>query len=172
MKLIFQKNLQFGDIWPWNLKKNAQIEVFGHFLDFASLVFLDFPHNDSWAWCLVVFLQFAGPVNVFLFRFTLLILDLSSEAATIGVLYRKLFLRKISVFTVIAIFNLTDGCHCILKQSYVSILILKAIDSTQKSKRFSSQSNSLQNSAVFSVTPKYHSFVDISFLVKSVFLYH
>ena len=47
-------------------QKIAQIEVFGHFLDFASLVFLDFAHNDRWAWCLAVFLQFAGPVNVFL----------------------------------------------------------------------------------------------------------
>ena len=47
--------------------KIAQIEIFGHFLDFASLVFLGFAHNDRWAWCLVVFLQFAGPVNIFLF---------------------------------------------------------------------------------------------------------
>ena len=67
MKPIFQKNLQFGDIWPWNRQKIAQIEVFGHFLDFASLVFLDFAHNHRWTWCLVVFLQFAGPVNAFLF---------------------------------------------------------------------------------------------------------
>ena len=55
MKPIFQKKLQF-----------AQIKVFGHFPDFASLVFLDFAHNDRWAWCLAVFLQFADPVNVFL----------------------------------------------------------------------------------------------------------
>ena len=67
MKPIFQKKLQFGDIWPRNRQKIAQIEVFGHFLDFASLVFLDFAHNDRWAWCLVVFLQFTGPVNVFFF---------------------------------------------------------------------------------------------------------
>ena len=67
MKPIFQKNLQFWDIWPRNRQKIAQIEVFGHFLDLTSLVFLDFSHNDSWAWCLAVFLQFAGPVNVFLF---------------------------------------------------------------------------------------------------------
>ena len=66
MKSIFQKNLQFGDIWPRNRQNIARIEVFGHFLDFAVLVFLDFPHNDRWAWCLFVFLQFAGPVNVFL----------------------------------------------------------------------------------------------------------
>ena len=66
MKPIFQKNVQFGDIWLWNRQKIAQIVVFGHFLDFASLVFLDFAHNDRWAWYLVVFLQFAGPVNAFL----------------------------------------------------------------------------------------------------------
>ena len=64
---IFQKNLQFGDIWPRNRQKIAQIEVFGHFLNFASLVFLDFAHNNRWAWCLVVFLQFVSPVNLFLF---------------------------------------------------------------------------------------------------------
>ena len=66
MKPIFQKNLQFGDIWPRNHQKIAQIEVFGHFVDFASLVYLHFAHNDRCAWCVVVFLQFAGPVNVFL----------------------------------------------------------------------------------------------------------
>ena len=64
----FQKNLQFGDIWPRNRQKIAQIEAFHHFLDFASWIFLDFANNDRWAWCLVVFLQFAGPVNVFLFN--------------------------------------------------------------------------------------------------------
>ena len=63
---IFQKNLQFGDNWPQNCLKNSQIEVFGHFHHFASLVFLDFVHNDTLGWCLVVFLQFIGPVNVFL----------------------------------------------------------------------------------------------------------
>ena len=66
-KLIFQKNLLFRDIWPQNRQKIAQIVVFGHFvINFASLVFLDFEHNDRWAWCLAVFLQFAGSVNVFL----------------------------------------------------------------------------------------------------------
>ena len=49
------------------VKKTAQIEVFGHFLDFASLVFLDFADNNRWAWFQVVFLQFVGPVNLFLF---------------------------------------------------------------------------------------------------------
>ena len=66
---IFQKNLQFGDITPRHRQKNSKIEVFGHFMDFASLDFLDFAHNDRLAWCLVNFLQFAGPVNVFLFLF-------------------------------------------------------------------------------------------------------
>ena len=46
MKSIFQKNLQFRDIWPENRQKIAQTDVFGHFLDFASLVFLDFAYND------------------------------------------------------------------------------------------------------------------------------
>ena len=68
MKPIFQKKFLFGDIWLRNLQKITQIEVFGHFLDFASLVFLDFAHNDRWAWCLVAFVQFAGPVNVLLFN--------------------------------------------------------------------------------------------------------
>ena len=49
MKLIFQKNLLFGDISPRNHQKIAQIEVFVHFLEFALLVFIDFPHNDTWA---------------------------------------------------------------------------------------------------------------------------
>ena len=70
MKPIFEKNLQFGDIWSRNCQKIAQIEVFGHFLDFASSVFFDFAHNDRWTWCLVIFLQFAGPVNVFFLRHT------------------------------------------------------------------------------------------------------
>ena len=68
MTPIFQKKFLFGDIWLRNLQKITQIEVFGHFLDFASLVFLDFAHNDRWAWCLVAFVQFAGPVNVLLFN--------------------------------------------------------------------------------------------------------
>ena len=46
MKPIFQKNMQFRDNWPRNRQKNTQIEVFGHFLDFALLVFFDFPHYD------------------------------------------------------------------------------------------------------------------------------
>ena len=36
-------------------------------LRFLAISQLDFAHNDRWAWHLVVFLQFAGPVNVFLF---------------------------------------------------------------------------------------------------------
>ena len=73
--LQFEWNLFFRNICNLEIfdleivKKIAQINVFGHFLDFASLVFLDFAHNDRWAWCLVVFLQFGGPVNVFLFIF-------------------------------------------------------------------------------------------------------
>ena len=63
----FSEIFPIGDIWPRNRQKIAHIEVFGHFLDFVSLVFLDFAHNDRCAWCLVVFLQFTCPVNVFLF---------------------------------------------------------------------------------------------------------
>ena len=47
MKPVFQKNLQFRDTWSRNRQKIPQIEVFGHFLNFASLVFLDFAHNDG-----------------------------------------------------------------------------------------------------------------------------
>ena len=75
MKNIFQKILQFRGIWPRNRQKIVQIEIFGHFLDFASLDFLDFAHNDRWACCLVVFLQFAGPVNVFLLSMKFVYLD-------------------------------------------------------------------------------------------------
>ena len=49
MKPIFQKNLQFRDIWPRNRQKIAQTEFFGHCLDFTSSVFLDFANNDRWA---------------------------------------------------------------------------------------------------------------------------
>ena len=51
--------------------KNCQTGSFGPSLDFGSLVFLDFAHNDRWTWCLVAFLQFTGPVNVFLFSLKL-----------------------------------------------------------------------------------------------------
>ena len=45
-----EKNCNFEVfIWPRNRQKIAQIEVFGHFLDFALLVFLDFVYNDRWA---------------------------------------------------------------------------------------------------------------------------
>ena len=57
-------------IWRYLTSKSSKNYPnwgFGHFLDLALLVFLDFAHNDRLAWCLVVFLQFASPVNVFLF---------------------------------------------------------------------------------------------------------
>ena len=53
-------------------KKITQNEVSGHFLDFASLVFLDFADNDRWSWCLVVLLQFTGPFNVFFLPFRII----------------------------------------------------------------------------------------------------
>ena len=46
---FFSEKLQFRDIWPRNRQKIAQTEVFRNFLNFASLVFLDFAHNDRWA---------------------------------------------------------------------------------------------------------------------------
>ena len=49
MKPIFQKNFQFQDFWFQNQQNIAQIELSDHFLDFASLVFLDFAHSDRWA---------------------------------------------------------------------------------------------------------------------------
>ena len=54
LKLVLNMTLNlngtyFPDIWTRNRQKIAQIEVFGHFLDFASLVFLDFAQNDRWA---------------------------------------------------------------------------------------------------------------------------
>ena len=64
--LFFRKNCNLEMFR--NRQKIAQIEIFGHFLYFVSLFFLDFAHNDRWAWSLVVFLQFIGPVNVFLFQ--------------------------------------------------------------------------------------------------------
>ena len=94
MKPIFQKSLQSGHIWPRNRqKKNAQIEVFGHFIDFASLAFLDFARNDRWAWCLVVFLQFTGPVNVFLFKMQITV----QEAFSITVSFFQLNLISIII---------------------------------------------------------------------------
>ena len=73
------------EIFELEFIKIAQIEVFGHFLNFASLVFLDFAHNDRWALYPVVFLQFAGPVNVFLLRFKIkqedIIKDMTSQVS-------------------------------------------------------------------------------------------
>ena len=60
-------------IWRYVTSKSskiAKIEVLGHFLDFVPLTFFGFADNDRWAWCLVV-LQYAGPVNVFLFNMEL-----------------------------------------------------------------------------------------------------
>ena len=68
---IFQRNLQFGDIWPRNRQKkcpNWSFWPFSWLCIIRSLVFLDFAHNDRWAAFLVVFLQFAGPVNVFFLK--------------------------------------------------------------------------------------------------------
>ena len=47
MKLIFQKNLQLEIFDLQIVKKIIQMKVFGYFLDFALLVFLDFAHNGE-----------------------------------------------------------------------------------------------------------------------------
>ena len=71
--LQFQKNLFFRKICNLEIfdleifKKNFQIDVFDHFIGFGSLVFLDFAHSDRRPWCLVVLIEFASPVNLFLF---------------------------------------------------------------------------------------------------------
>ena len=48
-------------------KKLPKLSFFSHFLDFILSILLDFAHNDRWAWCLFIFLQFTGPVKAFLF---------------------------------------------------------------------------------------------------------
>ena len=48
MKPIFRKNCNLEILDLEIIKKITQIEVYGHFLDAASLVFLDFAHNDRW----------------------------------------------------------------------------------------------------------------------------
>ena len=55
--MIFQKNLQFGDIWSRNCQKNCP--NWGFWLFFWLCI-------PSFPWCLVVFLEFTGSVNVFL----------------------------------------------------------------------------------------------------------
>ena len=46
----FHKNLQFGHFWPQNCQKIAQIVVYGYFMDFVSLVFLDFAIDGLDVW--------------------------------------------------------------------------------------------------------------------------
>ena len=58
-------NLEIFDLGI--VKTLPKLSFFYHFLNFASFVFFDFAYNDRWAWCLLIFLQFASPVNVFLF---------------------------------------------------------------------------------------------------------
>ena len=63
MKPIFQKKLQFGDI-----SKLSKVRPNWGFWPFSRLCIISFPRfctarNDRWVWCLVAFLQFAGPVS-------------------------------------------------------------------------------------------------------------
>ena len=93
MKTNFQKKLQFGYIWPRKSSKNCPNWCFWPFFDFASLAFSDFAHNDKWAWCLIVFLQFADPVNIFVFCL-FYTLDFSNEIIDI---YKLLFCGFINI---------------------------------------------------------------------------
>ena len=67
MNLFFRKicNLEIFDLEI--VKKLPKLRFLAIF---STLVFLDFAHNDRWA-CLVVSLEFTGPVNVFLFPLNL-----------------------------------------------------------------------------------------------------
>ena len=68
MKPIFQIYLQFRDIWPRFAKKLPKLRFLAIVLTlhhwFSLILHIMI---DRWAWFLVVFVQFAGPVNVFLF---------------------------------------------------------------------------------------------------------
>ena len=64
---FFSEKFAIWSIWSRNRQKITQIVVFGHFLDFASLVFFGFAHNDRWAWCLVVFLHNSPVQSIFFF---------------------------------------------------------------------------------------------------------
>ena len=58
-------------IWKYLTSKSSKKYPNWGFWLFSRLCiisFLDFAHNDRWAWCLVAFVQFAGPVNVLLFN--------------------------------------------------------------------------------------------------------
>ena len=77
---------KYGLHFEWNLffRKICNLEIFNleivqncpswgfwPFSRFCTISFLDFGHNDWCAWYLVVFLQFTGPVNVFLLFFNM-----------------------------------------------------------------------------------------------------
>ena len=69
LKLFFRKICNF-EIFGLEIVKNlSKLRFWGIFSNLHHHVFLDFAHDDSWAWCLVVFSQFAGPVNLFLFYY-------------------------------------------------------------------------------------------------------
>ena len=79
---------------------------------------------------------------LFLSRFVLLILDSSSEAATRGVIQKQLFQKYCNIHCYGNI-QFTGEQTAVVdyqnKVTLISILILKAIDCTKKSKRFTSQ---------------------------------
>ena len=63
----FSEKLAVSRYLASNLSKNCRNWGFWSFFQLCIISFLDFAHNDRWAWCLLVFLQFAGSVNVFVF---------------------------------------------------------------------------------------------------------
>ena len=97
MKPIFQKKLQFGDIWPRNRQKIAKIEDFGHFLNSASLVFLDFVHDDRWTWCLV-FIAFKIFSNFQYFKILKTLSWISVQQEFLIFIYFQNWQRKDSLF--------------------------------------------------------------------------
>ena len=60
---------------------------FWPFSRLCIISFLDFAHNDRWAWCSVVFLQFTGPVNVFLFNWFLGLLPKENNHSILEVMF-------------------------------------------------------------------------------------
>ena len=119
MKSICQKKLELGDIWPQTRLKIAQIEVFGHFLDFAPLVFLDFANTDRRAWCLVVFLQFSGPVNVFLFFNELILFLVFTPTKIVRIASAALFMVIHFRDTIFTTFYFKTFIFCSAVKAYI-----------------------------------------------------
>ena len=68
------------EIWRYltSTSKNWPNWGFDRFLEFPSLVYLDFAHDHRWAWFLVVFIQFAG-IQFYVFFFILKIYNVGTK---------------------------------------------------------------------------------------------